>query len=63
MIRQQAGFKKLNAVHLRGLGRWLPLLGSNQAARDQSPVPYQLGERGNIVVPRAGFARRVGVSC
>ena len=23
---------------------WLPLLGSNQAARDQSPVPYQLGE-------------------
>jgi hypothetical protein len=24
--------------------RWLPLLGSNQAARVQSPVPYQLGE-------------------
>ena len=24
--------------------QWLPLLGSNQAARDQSPVPYQLGE-------------------
>ena len=23
---------------------WLPLLDSNQAARDQSPVPYQLGE-------------------
>ena len=23
---------------------WLPLLGSNQALRDQSPVPYQLGE-------------------
>ena len=23
---------------------WLPLLGSNQAARVQSPVPYQLGE-------------------
>src|SRR5215813_11047822 len=23
---------------------WLPLLGSNQAARDQSPVPCQLGE-------------------
>ena len=23
---------------------WLPLLGSNQAARDQSRVPYQLGE-------------------
>jgi hypothetical protein len=28
----------------RDAGRWLPLLGSNQAARDQSPVPYQLGE-------------------
>ena len=28
----------------RGAGRWLPLLGSNQAARDQSPMPYQLGE-------------------
>jgi hypothetical protein len=25
---------------------WLPLLDSNQAARDQSPVPYQLGEGG-----------------
>jgi hypothetical protein len=24
--------------------QWLPLLGSNQAARIQSPVPYQLGE-------------------
>ena len=23
---------------------WQPLLGSNQALRDQSPVPYQLGE-------------------
>ena len=23
---------------------WLPLLGSNQAVRVQSPVPYQLGE-------------------
>ena len=23
---------------------WLPLLDSNQAVRDQSPVPYQLGE-------------------
>jgi hypothetical protein len=23
---------------------WLPLLDSNQAPRDQSPVPYQLGE-------------------
>jgi hypothetical protein len=28
----------------RGAGRWLPLLGSNQAARVQSPVPYLLGE-------------------
>jgi hypothetical protein len=26
------------------LKMWLPLLDSNQAARDQSPVPYQLGE-------------------
>ena len=34
---------------------WLPLLGSNQALRDQSPVPYQLGEGVNAVVPRAGF--------
>src|SRR5262245_47153230 len=25
---------------------WFPLLGSNQAARDQSPMPYQLGEGG-----------------
>jgi hypothetical protein len=31
----------------------LPLLDSNQAARDQSPVPYQLGE--GVIVPRAGF--------
>jgi hypothetical protein len=34
-------------------GRWLPLLGSNQAARVQSPVPYQLGE--GALVPRAGL--------
>ena len=40
----------------RGVGlKWLPLLGSNQALRDQSPVPYQLGEGANAVVPRAGF--------
>lgn len=25
-------------------GVWMPLLGSNQAARIQSPLPYQLGE-------------------
>ena len=34
---------------------WLPLLGSNQALRDQSPVPYQLGEEATRLVPRAGF--------
>ena len=39
----------------RGAGRWLPLLGSNQAARVQSPVPYLLGEGANALVPRAGF--------
>ena len=38
---------------------WLPLLDSNQAARDQSPVPYQLGEGAIRMVPRAGFETRV----
>jgi hypothetical protein len=35
--------------------KWLPLLGSNQALRGQSPVPYQLGEGAIRLVPRAGF--------
>ena len=35
--------------------KWLPLLGSNQALRGQSPVPYQLGEGATRLVPRAGF--------
>jgi hypothetical protein len=34
---------------------WLPLLGSNQGLRVQSPVPYQLGEGATRLVPRAGF--------
>jgi hypothetical protein len=43
----------LPAELFREDGVWLPLLGLNQAARDQSPVPYQLGE--GALVPRAGF--------
>ena len=35
--------------------KWPPLLGSNQALRGQSPVPYQLGEGATRLVPRAGF--------
>ena len=40
----------------RGVGiMWLPLLGSNQGLRVQSPVPYRLGEGATRLVPRAGF--------